>query len=376
MPVELLHHTSESMSGGLSPFDKAITRITQEKDISIACPYLGMDYLKQIIKGCNSWRILTDVEEWIISQAENARLEIEDFIASYSERIHHYPDLHAKVIIAENSALVGSANFTEKGITQRSEMCVLFESTNQVTELQRWFDWLWQMSAPVDRDELSIFVRAAPSAPGNYITRIKFSSPAPEVNAKRVIARKRNPVSIQESREAHDRLVDRIKLAPGRKWISEYFNLINEIIDFAEITSDDPRLVLTIPAKSPKLPVNINQRYVLNAGFVGEEAILGFILSADFVRYRRLKNEVERYRPQRGEFKDEVPYWVRYYGTPNRVLSGDLKGDWKMAVLAELQRQKRSGFRKFHEPLVYEAAVNTNYRALILDEAFSSKPSH
>src|SRR6185503_4664129 len=366
MPVTLKYHQPGGTSGDRSPIDRAICEIVSGKHIDIACPYLSLPYLEQIRKQSSSWRLLTDVEQWIISQAKNSRSEIYDFITEHSERIHYYPGLHAKVIIAEEKALVGSANFTQEGITRRSEMCVLLGDLKQVSELSTWFNRLWELSAPVDVDELAEFIRRAPSYRGDREVPFSLTSPAPKVAARAVVGRdaKRKQV-IKHSGEIHDALVDRISLAPSRKWIAEYLNLIKELIEFCELEWDDPRLALTLPKKEHRLPVNINQRYVLNAAFVSEkEAVVGFILGGDFVRYHRLQRQSKRYDPRRGEPTKELPYWWgKYAETPNAALSGEFKQEWINAVRAELRRGKRSGFRKHHESRIYDAAVDLDYRA-------------
>ncbi len=49
------------------------------------------------------------------------------------------------------------------------------------------------------------------------------------------------------------------------------------------------------------------------------------------------------------------------------------KSKWLEASLDELQRKKSSLHRQYHEPLVYQAAVDLDYRALVLEQAFSAK---
>lgn len=77
--------------------------------------------------------------------------------------IRHCKDLHAKVILAEAKALLGSANFTEKGITGRTEVSVLFEGEPQVEELQVWFQSLWLQSSPIKLSEVSNYIDLLPS---------------------------------------------------------------------------------------------------------------------------------------------------------------------------------------------------------------------
>jgi len=140
MSTELIYHPPSSAPGDVSPFDEAVISVVKDNNVKIACPYLNLTYVQRIIRLSQSWQILTDAEEWLASHNKNAREQIQKFIKDNSERIHHCRDLHAKVIVAGEKALVGSANFTHKGITQRTEMSVLFEDEPQVEELDLWFN--------------------------------------------------------------------------------------------------------------------------------------------------------------------------------------------------------------------------------------------
>jgi len=88
----------------------------------------------------NTWHLITDVEEWIVSHNIKQRQNIKKFIFDNLSDIHHYKDIHAKVIVADDTAFIGSSNLTAKGIRERVEMSVLIEEKEQVCELQRWFN--------------------------------------------------------------------------------------------------------------------------------------------------------------------------------------------------------------------------------------------
>lgn len=373
MPLTLIYHEPEEVALAVSCIDEVIRQIVIGQQIDIACPYLGLPYLNQITKECSSWRLLSDVEQWVISQPRNSRSKVYDFIATHRDRVHHYPKLHAKVIVAEEKALVGSANFSEEGVTKRAEMCALLADPTQVSELRKWFGRLWELSTPPDMDELAELIRCVAEYRSDHEPPFSLTSPAPKINTQMVVPLDRRPNTvIKQPREVHDALVERLSLAPTREWITEYLNLIKELIDFCGLAWNDERLALTLPKKETRLPVNINQRYVLNAAFArGSKAAFLFILGGDFVRYRRLQRHAGRYSPWRGEAIEDVPYWwEKYPETPNEVLSGEFKEEWKNAVRSELRRGKRSGFRKYHDSRIYDAAVDLEYRASLLDEAF------
>ncbi len=348
----------------------------------LACPYLSVSYIKQLIRHCESWRIVTDVEEWIASRNKDARREIQGFIIENQGRIHHYKDLHAKVIIAGENALAGSANFTKKGVIGRVEMSVLFERENQVEELREWFDTLWSQTAPVDITEMAAF---ADTLPDVHIERSHFAitSKAPRVKSKLVAEAKGRITRIVHGdiEDGHQHLVERIRLAPDREWINEYFDLVKELLSFTGLKADDSRLVLSIPSSYNNLPVTINNRYVLRAAFFRRKpATTGFIFGAQSIQIHELQSKATksgRFDPLPGEEFDNTPYFFRFGGLPNSVFddasTNELKEEWMEAALSEMARCRSSSFRKYHEPVFYEATVNPDYRKAILDEAFSNE---
>ena len=124
---KLIFHDKESSTGGVSPFDKAITEIVKNRDVSIVCPYIGIDYFDRITQLANSWRLVTDVEAWMSSHNTKTRQNIKNFILNNLSTIHHSKDIHAKVIVSDDKAFIGSSNFTNKGIRERVEMAVFIE---------------------------------------------------------------------------------------------------------------------------------------------------------------------------------------------------------------------------------------------------------
>jgi hypothetical protein len=284
--------------------------------------------------------------------------------------------LHAKVFVAGENALIGSANFTEKGITRRIEVSALFEREEQVGELRQWFDGLWLQTAPVDVDEMQAYANALPNVCIES-PRTSLTSNAPKVKAKMLaIGKKQAAFMSRNGEDGHQRLVERVSLAPDREWINGYFDLLKELLTFTGLKNDDPRLVLSIP-KGKILPVTINRRYVLAASFSGIP-VTGFIFGEQFRRIPELHSKKARpwrFRPFAGESEEETPYFIWLEKKPSAILSeeitNELEDEWREAVLFEVNHGRTSSFRKFHEPVVYEAAVNLDYRAKVLEEAFS-----
>jgi len=162
MSASLVYHTAETMSGGVSPFDAAVMDMVVGQELLIACPYLGLDYLRRMTRPAAGWRLLTDVGEWLASHAADPRRRVVECVLANADRVRHCAGLHAKVLVAGGKALVGSANFTEKGITERVEMSVTFDGGRQVEALRVWFESLWKQTGPVKEADLRAWLAATP----------------------------------------------------------------------------------------------------------------------------------------------------------------------------------------------------------------------
>jgi phosphatidylserine/phosphatidylglycerophosphate/cardiolipin synthase-like enzyme len=138
--AEIVHHTDESAAGGESPFDVAIQEIVAGEDVLVACPYITLEYLEPVLGSASSWRLLTDVEAWLGNYGTNERNTIREFIAHYHDRIHDVRNLHAKAVVGETGALVGSANLTWTGLQGRDELGVRLNELKRIEELREWFD--------------------------------------------------------------------------------------------------------------------------------------------------------------------------------------------------------------------------------------------
>ena len=373
MGTKLIYHVKESSGRGISPFDLNITEIVKNKDIYIVCPYISVGYLGRITQLANTWHLVTDVEEWVISNNLKNRQNVKNFILNNLSGIHHYKDIHAKVIVADDKAFIGSSNLTDKGITGRVEMSVLIEEKEHVCELQRWFKDLWIGSESVKTQDLEKYVSSIESLSASSMDRPKASLPskATSINAKLVdIGGTNIQVSdiLTNNQESHERLIGWIKkITSNRDWINDYFDLAREMIDFTELTSDDPMLVTSI-TKNDGIGIIIGQRYVLKPQSNGR---IGLIMPLDYDQQNyntdRVVHEAEDYF-----FRNKIreARWLVFERTDRIKFHENIKIYWKKAVLSELERGKISGFKRYHEPIVYEAIMNPMYRAKLLDETF------
>jgi len=260
--IKLIYHDGESSNGGISPFHTTIKEIAKDKKVYIVCPYIGTNIFEDFVKFPNSWYLITDIEAWIKSDPSN-KLNIQDFILKNCENIQHYKDIHAKVIITDDNAFIGSANLTKKGLTGRVEMSVLIRENEIVDELKKWFEDLWKDSDSNIIPDLEKFVNSiTPTDKNDPINSSKgptISSKAPIINAKLEDfenTHEKNTIN------HHQRLVEAIKLLPNKDWVNSYFDLANEMIEFTGLTNDDSRLSMSIK-KSKKMAITINKRMVL-----------------------------------------------------------------------------------------------------------------
>jgi len=180
----LIYHSEEGYDGGDSPFDGAIRETADSGEVKIVCPYIGPTYVKSILRDVDEWRIISDVVAWVGTFHGDSRDEIKEFIEENQNRIHHFRHIHAKVVLSDDSAVLGSANLTEKGVIGRTEMGVRFSEEEKIKELSKWFHRIWSESDPVDLEELEELVRTSPSTSSTYSQpTASISSDAPRVRA-------------------------------------------------------------------------------------------------------------------------------------------------------------------------------------------------
>lgn len=371
--MKLVHHTDESRNGCASPFAEAIQELTASEQLSLACPYINVEYLRSALEHVSSWRLLTDAKAWLAGQNAGKRASIQEFIERHHESINHVEDLHAKAIIGDGGALVGSANFTEKGLWKREELSVLLNDSENVDELRAWFDGLWARSDPVKLDELDAYVRTAPAAPTgvSHHGAPSFTSNAPKVRDSRAT----NESSGQrvsetvEDENVHRRLVERVGKAPSRDWINQHFDLFEELLAVTGLSEDDPILVASIP-QSGGIHITINNRYVLTPMRTARSQA-SFILSDDTDGLDELISQATKYEPFSNANNEPAPHLLTFDNGLEQITDPSFKRNWFKAILTEVEnRAEKAKWRNKHEPAVYRAAVDHDYRERVLNEAF------
>lgn len=143
----LLYHAPENPSTE-SPFDRAIVQVVQGQEVSIVSPYIGVQYLHRLIGMSTSWRLISDVLEWLSATPVRERGSVYEFLKEHDGLVHHYPAIHAKTVVSRVGAYTGSANLTDAGVLRRTEFGVLLTDPDQVQEIQQWFDAIWNQTSP------------------------------------------------------------------------------------------------------------------------------------------------------------------------------------------------------------------------------------
>lgn len=370
MASRLIYHNQVSSDGGVSPFDRAITKMVTDEVVRIASPYVGFNYLNKIIELADDWWLITDLNEMLRLQPVKHRAEMADFVIRNSDRIRHCPDLHAKVVVAGTRAMAGSANLTNKGITGRIEMSVLFGDCRQVSELQSWFDHLWEQIESVSERSIYEFIEKVPVVAESHES----------TNFPSIFSGVRSSLDADpDGRLASDGydLVEHLRIAPSRSWASLWLDMAKQLVEVAELGPDDPRLVMSLP-QDRSMAVTINRRYVLNVSqpfddFRGYPDI-GVILPAS------MRDELDRmpnvigvfpFRDgHRGETPDTAPLFVTFSNGESFKFKPAILDSWNEAVLTECLHGQKSNNRRHHQPTMYRAVSEVGFRERLLDKAF------
>jgi PLD-like domain len=162
MSVHLVYHRPSDV---VSAFDKRVIAIARDAEISIACPYLTLTYLRRLIELSRAWRLITDVDEWLGSISKSQRNAVVTFIENHDDLIRHSSDMHAKLLIGSKAAILGSANFTTSGIQNKTELGVYVTDKRLKIQLKKWFDNLWKNSYPIPTLPLRELVAGLPDPP-------------------------------------------------------------------------------------------------------------------------------------------------------------------------------------------------------------------
>ncbi len=364
--MKLIYHSLDETDKN-SPFDEAILEIAKGKNIFIACPYLGLAYLEKITLECNSWILITDFLEWVKAHGEKGRREIVEFIARNPEKIRHMQNLHAKVIFSDEKCLIGSANFTEKGIFKRSEMSILFEDIEKMREIADWYDGLWNKSYEIRYEEAYQYlsnlpkIESVPSAiiPKNFKNNsIKKIIKKPTIVTIVKIENKELDILLEDE----SNLVKTIVRLNNKDWAEKYGKMVGFIIKELNIENEDSRFHISLhKIGSRVIKFTIGNRVILTGRLINDENYLQLLLGNDF---SDLKNFILKHEAKR-------PYDATWYNI-NDITNyfTDLESHVLNQAKKELSRIKKDKNKPNHSAAAYKFCTDSSYRKEILDRAF------
>jgi len=321
----------------LSPQEALDRVLLQPGTVRVAAPYLRLKQLEGLLN--RSFRLLIDENEAIRSNRGNCG-RLRELLYTHPERVRTLPFLHAKAAIGKGLAMLGSSNFTEGGFRRNFELGVLIDETSVLEELVFWFDELWDQAGSLADEE-------------TFLRRCHGLMPA-------------------EPLERH-----LWEVGSGR-FVNGYLKELGRMVRHFGLGDEDPRLVLSLPrnlghgSSSGLLPVSVGRRYVAYAttGYFRERsAVLVLTLPPDCVYLDGDEVEIggARFRTQAGEEVDRVPYyaWVPYFEDFGS-LSAEVRSCWYCEIAYELERAKRSPWKKHHRPEFLRAAVDGEFRKRLL----------
>jgi hypothetical protein len=358
----------------ISPFDVAITNVAKNNDIYVICPYIGINYFNRITSIANSWKLITDVEEWILShQDKKSRLEIINFIKQHKCKIHHIKNVHAKVILTKQQAIIGSANFTDTSIRNKIEVSILIQDKKLNAELNEWFDNIWGKSKDISIEELEKYYSSIKTIyQNNSISDKTYSLSSPKSIKTKLVNLSLDNLKVpinSDDHEVEERLIKILKYYPNKEWIDRYFDLVKIMIDKFEIKNSDVRISMVIPKSGIRLPVNVGQRWVIRPYVNGE---IGMIMPLE---YKEINFKKDGATEESGYFytnKKQVARWIHFERKDRLLFSDEILKYWLDAVDKELKRTIISGRRFAHQSLFFELTTNLEYRKEILKKAFNS----
>jgi hypothetical protein len=402
-----------------SPFDTAISELVKGKSIQVACPYIGVKYFKDIIiNGCRDWELLTDLKALVKSQGDGKNIEkMRDFLEEFSKKIKHQDNLHAKVIIAEDRALIGSANFTHNGIYENKEISVIISDPEKVNEIKSWYNELWQHATELTKEELTEWISRVKEYI-NYVEKEHLRSDIPnisfhrktetnyeqrssehiEINQKieKDITKinynietsqiKNDAKKIEVDRTHEQMLIKCLKKLDRKKiYTEQYFDLAQYIVEKFNIKEQDERFCFSIPKNFDKIAIIADQRIILvqwlKLKFFNKQ--IGLIMPLEFdQKNARLEgwkgwNNKGNYYPFKPKQRESEPeaYEIRYKKTGEVKFNDITMSEWDRAVEDELRRIEKRDlekglFRDYHRPTLYKFICDKKYRNYILDQVY------
>jgi len=360
--LTLIRNTKDA--DGYSVFENALLGIIHEADeLLIASPYINIDLLRHYTSMVKTWRVLTDLYSWA---SISGKTPLQRYLQVEHHRIRMVHGLHAKAFISETKVLISSSNLTQRGFSRNEELGVLITDPSIVAEVRAWYKDLWSSAGPLDLKKTIAVLRDYRQP------RVAVSHPNVRLGA--LPRRSRLRWGLNSDEDVITALRYKV-LSNGipKAALVRYFDLVASLIETLDILDDDPRLVLSIPARMNRgypssLAVTVNKRYALNIG--GEKSArgaVGAIFPASCKHMiEKCCTETSSFERHVGE-KDVPPIWAPLFPADKLLENPEFREAWLRQAKAELQRGKSSPFKKHHERYLYAVAMDLDLREKVLD---------
>ena len=350
-----------------SVFEEALLKVARDADeLLVASPYISIDLLRSYTRNVEGWRIITDLYSWASVVGKATLLS---YLQEEHNRIRMVHGLHAKAIVTDAAVVVSSANLTWKGYSENEELGVLITDQNMVAEARAWFEHLWSSAGPLDLE------KAIGALKEFHRPRATASRPNVKLGAFPRKSKLRGRSSADEDVIAalrHKALDDGIPKAA----LLTYLDLVAVLIEALDVSADDPRLVLSIPARKSRnypssLAATINKRYVLNInGEKSSSGAVGAIFPATYKRrIEKCCGPTSAFKRHTGE-ADAPPIWAPFFPADRLLENAEDRESWLRQAKAELHRGKSSPFKKHHEKYLYAVAMDLDLREKVLDDIY------
>jgi hypothetical protein len=259
------------------------------------------------------------------------------------------------VIISEETALIGSANFTHNGITKNNEMSISITDFDKIQELNKWYTTWWQCALELETKELANLTE--------QVKDINYTK-----NEKRYISSKKLIKTYYEQISGDEEyLINFLKYWNNKDFTEHLFDLAQYMIEKNNINENDERLCITFREEKHVIPITIGQRYVLVLDCLTKS--IGLIMPLE---YNRENAHLD------GSYKEDIytlnqkdnAYCVYYKKEDEIKFNKITMVEWKNAVENELMRSKKSSYRKYHQVILYKLIKDKDYRNNIIRKIY------
>jgi len=355
--MRLVYHPvpKDSTSSGIYEAMRDVASSTSE--VLFVGLYINLSQIDAIRDG-REFRLVTDIEEAITHGS------VREWCKEHQGAIRHVRGLHAKAVIGEGMALLGSANLTPTSLERRFEMCALTDDVGQVEELKTWFSALWHAGEEVGNSRMEAVLARQVAVP-RYIAGAESLPKTGKV--KKVIGS--NPV-VEVTSEMLESVAKVLRSeSSDRRTADKMLTLFREALILIGLDISDPRLHVNYYGRT--INITLGGRYVLWISDDNKEVgLLGFMLN-DFELAARISAS-HPHSAQRAFSKNNQPYMPSFYWPRAELdtLPPEVLADWRLALQQFVNECGQSPHRSSTKPELFQILSDDQLCSQVLDLAF------